>query len=45
LIWGVMFLFQKLAIGNVIIAEVAILIPLIILLIVSNFLYHTKLSR
>ena len=45
LVWGVMFLLQKLSTGNVIIAEIAVLVPLVILFLISNIFYNTKIAR
>lgn len=41
LFWGIQFLLQKLALGGVVMAEIAIILPLIILFIVSRYIYNT----
>ncbi|MEA3289062.1 MAG: LptF/LptG family permease [Campylobacterota bacterium] len=42
MIWGALFLLQKLAFGNVLFAEVAILLPLCILFILTFYIYKIK---
>jgi len=44
LVWGIMFLLQKLAIGGVLDANTAIISPILFLFVVTTFLYHKKLS-
>ena len=44
LVWGIMFLLQKLSVGSIILAEVAILLPLIILFFVIYILYLRKVN-
>jgi len=41
-IWGVTFLLQKLAFGGVIIAEVAIILPIVLLCLVTYYFYNKK---
>jgi len=41
-VWGIMFLLQKLAFGSIFLAEVAIILPLIILYLVTYYIYNTK---
>ena len=43
-IWGMMFLLQKLSVGGIIIAEVAILVPLIVLFLAIFFIYNRKVN-
>lgn len=45
LIWGIMFLLQKLSVGGVIPAEIAVIVPLSALFFFTFILYHRKLSR
>ena len=42
--WGIMFLLQKLALGGVILAEVAIILPLILLFIITYYLYNKRIT-
>lgn len=42
--WGVMFMLQKLSLGGIIAAEVAILIPIVILFSITYFLYLKKVD-
>jgi lipopolysaccharide export system permease protein len=45
LLWGIVFLLQKLAVGGIIMPEFAILVPISLLFFISYILYHKKLSR
>jgi len=40
--WGVMFLLQKLSFGNILMAELAIILPVILLFIITAFLYSKR---
>ena len=40
--WGVLFLLQKLAFGGVILAEIAIIAPIILLFILTYYIYNKK---
>jgi lipopolysaccharide export system permease protein len=40
--WGVLFLLQKLALGGVVLGELAIIMPLVILFIVTYYIYNKK---
>lgn len=42
--WGIMFLLQKLSLGGVILAEIAIIAPVILLFILTYFIYRKKVS-
>jgi lipopolysaccharide export system permease protein len=44
LIWGVMFLLQKLALGSVLLSEVAIILPLVLLFVVTKYVYNLKVQ-
>ncbi|MEA3498386.1 MAG: LptF/LptG family permease [Campylobacterota bacterium] len=44
LIWGIMFLLQKLALGSVVLAEIAIIVPLVVLFIITNYLYKKRIN-
>ncbi len=41
-VWGLLFLLQKLAFGGVILAEFAIILPIIILFIFTTYIYNKK---
>ncbi|MEA2049746.1 MAG: LptF/LptG family permease [Campylobacterota bacterium] len=41
-VWGVMFLLQKLALGSIVLAEIAILLPLLFLFVITYYLYTKK---
>ena len=43
-VWGVIFLLQKLALGNVLISELAIILPLIVLFISTYYIYNKKVD-
>ena len=43
-VWGIIFLLQKLAFGSVLLAEVAIILPLIILFLITYYLYHKRIQ-
>jgi lipopolysaccharide export LptBFGC system permease protein LptF len=40
--WGVLFFLQKLALGGVVLGELAIIMPLVILFIVTYYIYNKK---
>lgn len=42
--WGVMFLLQKLSLGGVILAEIAIILPVMLLFILTYFVYKKRIS-
>jgi len=42
--WGIFFLLQKLAIGNVLNAKLAIILPIIILFLVSYYIYKKRVN-
>jgi len=42
-IWGVLFLLQKLALGSIVLAEIAIILPIGIFFILTYFLYKKEL--
>ncbi len=43
-VWGLMFLLQKLALGSVVLAEVAIIVPLILLFAITYYLYKKRVN-
>ncbi len=43
-VWGIFFLLQKLAIGNVLNAKLALILPLIILFFVSYYIYKKRIN-
>ena len=43
-VWGLMFLLQKLALGSVVLAEVAIILPLIMLFIITYYIYNKRVN-
>jgi len=43
-VWGILFLLQKLALGSVVLAEVAIILPVLIFFILSYVLYYKKIN-
>lgn len=43
-VWGVLFLLQKLALGSIVLAEIAIILPVIIFFIISYILYNKKIT-
>ena len=43
-IWGIIFLLQKLALGSVVLAEIAIILPIVILFFITFYLYHQKVK-
>ncbi len=43
-IWGVMFLLQRLALGSIILAEIAVFVPLILLFMVTYYLYNKRVD-
>jgi len=43
-VWGVLFLLQKLALGSIVLAEVAIILPVSIFFILSYILYYKKIN-
>lgn len=42
IVWGILFLLQKLALGSVVLAEIAIILPLVILYITTYYVYNKK---
>jgi len=42
--WGIMFLLQKLALGSVLLAEVAIILPLVTLFVITYYLYNQRVN-
>jgi hypothetical protein len=42
LVWGILFLLQKLAFGGIVLGEVAIIIPMVILFFVTFYIYNKK---
>ena len=42
--WGVMFLLQKLSFGNVLMAEIAIILPVVLLYVITTYLYSKKVT-
>lgn len=40
--WGILFLLQKLALGGIISGEFAIIVPLVILFIITSYIYNKK---
>jgi lipopolysaccharide export system permease protein len=43
LLWGILFLLQKLSVGGILLAEIAIIVPFCILLLIAKFLYFQRL--
>jgi lipopolysaccharide export system permease protein len=43
-IWGIIFLLQKLALGSIVLAEIAIIVPLVVLFITTNYLYRKRVN-
>ena len=43
-VWGILFLLQKLALGSIVLAEVAIILPVILFFIISYILYSKKIT-
>ena len=43
LLWGILFLLQKLSVGGILLAEIAIIVPFFILLFIAKFLYFQRL--
>ncbi|MEA3553433.1 MAG: LptF/LptG family permease [Campylobacterota bacterium] len=43
-IWGIIFLLQKLALGSIVLAEIAIILPLSLLFIITNYLYKKRVD-
>jgi len=43
-VWGILFLLQKLALGSIVLAEVAIILPVILFFIISYILYTKKVT-
>ena len=41
-VWGILFLLQKLALGSIVLAEIAIILPVILFFILAYILYHKK---
>ena len=41
-VWGLLFLLQKLALGSVLLAEIAIIVPVILFFIIAYILYNKK---
>ncbi|MEA3513539.1 MAG: LptF/LptG family permease [Campylobacterota bacterium] len=44
LVWGVLFLMQKLALGSVLLAEIAIILPLVVLFLLTYYIYNRKVG-
>ena len=44
IVWGIMFLLQKLAFGSVFLAEIAIILPIIILFLLAYIVYNKKIQ-
>jgi len=42
-VWGVLFLLQKLALGSVVLAEIAIILPVILFFIIAYILYNKRI--
>ena len=42
-VWGILFLLQKLALGSIVLAEIAIILPVILFFIISYILYNRKI--
>jgi lipopolysaccharide export system permease protein len=42
-VWGVLFLLQKLALGSILLAEIAIIAPVILFFIIAYILYNKKI--
>jgi len=40
--WGILFLLQKLAFGGIVLGEIAIIMPMVILLIITFYIYNKK---
>jgi len=40
--WGILFLLQKLAFGGILLAEIAIIIPIVILFVITYYIYSKK---
>ncbi len=43
-IWGIIFLLQKLALGSIVLAEIAIIVPLVVLFTITNYLYRKRVN-
>lgn len=43
-VWGILFLLQKLALGSVVLAEIAIILPVILFFIIAYILYSKKIT-
>jgi len=43
-VWGILFLLQKLALGNILLAEVAIIVPVVLCFIITYLLYNKKVT-
>lgn len=41
-LWGVLFLLQKLAVGSIVLSEIAIILPIVLFFIVAYILYRKK---
>jgi len=42
-VWGIFFLLQKLALGSIVLAEIAIILPVILFFILAYILYYKKI--
>jgi len=42
-VWGMLFLLQKLALGSIVLAEIAIILPVILFFIIAYILYNKKI--
>ena len=43
-VWGIIFLLQKLALGSIVLSEIAIIVPLGVLFIVTHYLYKKRVD-
>ncbi|MGB5867554.1 MAG: LptF/LptG family permease, partial [Arcobacteraceae bacterium] len=42
-VWGIIFLLQKLALGSIVLAEIAIILPVVLFFILAYILYYKKI--
>jgi len=42
-VWGILFLLQKLALGSIVLAEIAIILPVILFFIIAYILYNKRI--
>ncbi len=45
IIWGILFFLQKLSLGGVVLPEIALVLPMIVLIIATIFLYSKKVNQ